>query len=83
MANVVQAPQQELAEPHHRLDDAEHRLHGLLPERIGCTARLRLEGVAHLFDVACRPGERRGLLETVEPVRMMGVAARSLSLIHI
>jgi hypothetical protein len=30
--------------------------------------------VAHLFDVACRPVERRRLLETLAPVRMMFVA---------
>src|SRR3972149_8841756 len=42
-----QAPQQELPEAHHRLDDAEYRLHRLLAPAVEFAPPARLEPMLH------------------------------------
>lgn len=45
--DLAQPPQRELAKPHHRLDDAKHRLHRLFAQRIDRPATLRFESMRH------------------------------------
>ena len=45
--DVLQSAQQELAESHHRLDDAEHGFDGLLAQGIERQAGLRFQLVRH------------------------------------
>ena len=45
MLHLGQTPKRELAELHRRLDDAEHRFHRLLAQRIGLLAFAGLQGV--------------------------------------
>ncbi len=58
VADVDKAPQHELPELHHRLDDAEHRFHRLLAQCVLLLVRLGLERVLHRID---RTGIRRQL----------------------
>ena len=54
-AHIVDATQQELAEPEHRFDDAEHRLGRLLAQGVEFLALGRLEAMIHRL-------KRRGVL---------------------
>ena len=69
-----QAAQQELPEAHHRLDDAEHRFHGLLAQAIELAPPSRLETMLHPLHRAGRLGQWGRLGESVLPVRVMSVA---------
>jgi len=63
VAHVLQPAQQELAELHHRLDDAEHRLHRLLAWCVGGAPTLGLERVLYLLDAAGRFGDAPSIAE--------------------
>src|SRR5580704_11573132 len=58
IADAVEPAQQELAESHHRFDDAEHWLRGLLAQTIELFALRRPQTPGHSFD-RCRVFRRR------------------------
>src|SRR6202158_3883550 len=57
-ANLVEAAQQELAESHHRFDDAKHRFRGLLARTIDFFALRCPQTPSHDFE-RCRIFRRR------------------------
>jgi hypothetical protein len=69
--DLLQAAQQELAKPHDRLDDAEHRFYGLLAQRIGLPPCSGLEFVRHLLQRWGVVAQWRWLGETLAPARVM------------
>jgi hypothetical protein len=72
---IRQATQQELAESHHRLDDAEYRFHRLLAWPAGSSSCFRLQRV---LDPLRRPGilrQRLWLREALPPSPMVLLAS--------
>src|SRR5450759_5812441 len=69
-----QATQQELPEAHHRLDDAEYRLHRLLTQAVEFAPLARLESMLHSVHRTGRLVQRWRLGESVFPVRVMAIA---------
>src|SRR5208282_5629318 len=63
-AHLVEAAQQELAEPKHRLDDPEHRLGRLLAQGVALLALFRLETMAHRCNWRWVLRQRRVFRET-------------------
>src|SRR5271163_2827353 len=57
-ADAIEPAQQELAESHHRFDDAEHRLRGLLAQSVELFALRCPQTPSHGFD-RCRVFRRR------------------------
>src|ERR1700691_5325439 len=57
--DVIESAQLELAESHHRFDDAEHRFGDLLAQPIEFFAVRRLETPSHGFDRCRVVGRRR------------------------
>ena len=57
-ADAIEPAQQELAESHHRFDDAEHRLRGLLAQTVELFALRCPQTPGHGFD-RCRVFRRR------------------------
>ena len=72
----LQTAQEKLAEAHHRFDDAEYRLYGLLTHGVSGTAVLRLQRVLHARDRVGRLRQRGWLGEALRPMRVVRVAAR-------
>ena len=73
----AQPTQQELAEAHHRFDDAKHRLDCLLTQAIELASLNGLEAVLHPIHRAGRLGQCRRFGESILPVRVMSIAPRS------
>ena len=70
MKNIVQTAGEELAKPHHGVDDAEHRLDGLFAQGVGRPTFRSLEPMGHALHRG-RIGWR--VLGVLESLRPMGV----------